>query len=1286
MTKGGTGRSRKGRAIASTRDGNAEPSESPAVARLEPSLHLKSGRRRGARHPAVESAEISEITTAEARPPPVPGSAAKPVRVVAVGASAGGLESLEQFFDNMPADSGLAFVIVQHLSPDFRSMMDQLLARHSTMTIKRAADGVPIEANVVFLNTPRSELTISGGVLRARENPDPDNPALPIDVFFRSLAEDQREDAIGIVMSGTGSDGTRGASAIRENGGTVIAQAPASAKFDSMPRSVVERGVASMTAVPAAMPELIQRLIRGEEFLPNDRRDNGSDDPEREILKLLHRRYGTDFGYYKAATVNRRIRRRALLNHIHSLSDYAEILRTDTDALETLYHDLLIGVTAFFRDNEAFTSLATHILPDLLAEMSPQRQIRIWVPGCASGEEAFSIAILISEFARQHDLPLNLKIFATDIHFASLEIAAAGIYPAAITKNISIDILNAYFDQIGDKFHVKASLRRLIVFSQHNLLKDPPFTRMDIVSCRNLLIYFDDVAQKKVIAFFHFALRKNGALMLGPSETTGDFADEFQTVDKRWRIYRKLRDVRLRESANMLPMSPEPLTGEQSATVLSEARQLWYANLQPASAQRQAVVRAYDSMLERFAPPSLLIDKNSEVVHIFGDADRYLRIQRGQFNRKINELLRNDLRHPVCAAIERAQAQQSASFRDRVTLHLKENGGTQIEIGIEKLSADGVGFEFILVTLTEEEPKPPQFAAVEREPSQGDGLDRSFLLSRVEELERDLKSTEESLQSTIEELETSNEELQATNEELMASNEELQSTNEELHSVNEELYTVSAEHQRKIEELTELTSDMENLLRSTDIGTVFLDAELRIRRFTPAAARTFNLLPHDIGRPIQHITYQFLYEGLTRDIQIVKASGTISEREIEVGGRNFLLRILPYKSDIAELAGVVLTIFDVHDLRTIRDELAQERNRFRTLYMRTPVMMHSLRLSDSTFVEVNDCWLEVMGYTLDEILGKNLGDFLTPASRDYAEAISLPRLRLRRLDESVPYEFVRKDGSILDVRLTSVVDQRSDGTDYSFTWVIDVTDQIKAERALETRNVELARINENLQQFTHIVSHDLTGPLRAIQHTTDWIEEDLGEVSGGGIGAHLIRLKSQVSHLGGVLSDLLDYSRAGLTEREMEHFHLKEALENIFDVIDNPLQLTFSVVGAPGDMFAHRVPLLLVFRNLIENAAKYNDHTGGRIVVCCADNGDHWAFAVEDDGPGIDVRLQDKIFLPFRKLERKDTVPGNGMGLAIVKRAVEANGGELSVISDPSVQPGAIFRFTWPKHMDDGAA
>jgi two-component system CheB/CheR fusion protein len=1234
---------------------------------------------------AEQSRDISPVQADAAIPETNATSAAesimeKQVRVVAVGASAGGLESLEQFFDNMPADSGFAFVIIQHLSPDFRSMMDQLLARHSSMTIQRAADGILIEPNVVYLNTPRTELTIAGGFLRARDSSDTEAPTLPIDIFFRSLAEEQKENAIGIIMSGTGSDGTRGAAALREAGGTVIAQEPSSAKFDAMPRSVVERGVANATAVPAAMPELIQRLIRGEELLKRDQANTqGGEDPEREIIKLLHRRYGTDFGYYKSATVNRRIRRRALLTHMHSMREYLEILRTDADGLDTLYHDLLIGVTAFFRDAEAFASLARNILPELLADMSPQRQIRVWVPGCASGEEPVSIAILISEYARQNRLPLNVKIFATDIHFASLEIAGAGLYPESITKNLSPDLVATYFDQIGDKYRVKQNIRRLIVFSQHNLIKDPPFTRMDLVSCRNLLIYFDDLAQKKVVAFFHFALRKNGALMLGPSETTGDIADEFETIDKRWRIYRKVRDVRLRDSTIMLPMSPDQLMSDHSTASLSEARPSWASSQQPAAIQRQAIVRAYDSMLDRYAPPSLLIDKNSEVIHIFGDASRYLLISAGQFNRKINELLRKDLRLAVGAAVERMQAQRTTNSQSGVILHIKDSAGTDIEIGLEKLYSEGFGADFILITFKEKQEKPTLLDPSENSSSVVENVDHAFLVRRVEELDRDLKSTEDSLQSTIEELETSNEELQATNEELMASNEELQSTNEELHSVNEELYTVSAEHQRKIEELTELTADMENLLRSTDIGTVFLDADLRIRRFTPAAARTFNLLPHDIGRPIQHITYQFSYETLNEDIRTAKATRTISEHEIEVGGRSFLLRILPYQSDIAEMEGVVLTIFDVHELRTVRDELAKERNRFRTLYKRTPVMMHSLRLSDATFVEVNDYWLEVMGYRQEEILGRQLTDFLTPASRQAAEAIILPRLREYRHDWNVPYVFVRKDGSILDVRLTSIVDQRGDENDHSFTWVIDVTDRLKAERELEARNVELARINENLQQFTHIVSHDLTGPLRAIQHTTDWIAEELGPTISDAISAHLGRLKGQVAHLGSVLSDLLDYSRAGSTERELECVQLKPELTNIFEVIDNPHALTFSVESAVEDLLAYRVPLLLVFRNLIENSAKYNDRSGGKIIVRCDDGGDHWIFSIEDDGPGIEPRLHDKIFLPFRKLQRKDTVPGNGMGLAIVKKAVEANGGELAVFSDPRQRPGTTFRFTWPK-------
>lgn len=1329
----------------------------------------------------------------------------KPIRVVAIGASAGGLEPIEQFFEAMPINSGLAFVIIQHLSPDFRSMMDQLIARHSKMNIVQATDGGEILANNIYLNPPRTELTISNGKLMTREYSDLETVGFPINSFFQSLAQDQKENAVCIVMSGTGSDGTKGCIEISNRGGTAIAQEPRSAKFDAMPRSAIEQNPDTLSAFPEEMPDLLKKLISGQSLLEDD---HGFNNPTDDILSMLEDRYGADFGYYKQTTVGRRIRRRAQLNNIHGLHDYVEHLKTDKEELEALYCDLLIGVTAFFRDYEAFDLLRNSALPSILSNMSEQRQIRVWAPGCASGEEAYSLAILVSEFARQNGQALNLKIFATDLHFNSLEIASLGMYNKESLNSVPQEIIHRYFDIVDGQYQVKQILRQLVVFSPHNLIKDPPFTRMDLVTCRNLLIYFDDIAQKKVLAFFHFSLNKDGILFLGPSETTGELEGEFEVISKRWRIFSKKRDIKLREAANLLPLSSKDEADTQRKKGLRENR-IPTVHSGTSIAERQLLTRAYDRVLEKYAPASILIDGNSELVHVFGEARKFLKVPDGLFSRKVYDLVHTDLKLIINAGIERVQASQSTVFRRNMKLFLNDDQQTSVLVVIERLDSNAKTTDYLLITLEE---KLPKLQDEPLEPSENDG-DSSFYAGRIKELEVDLKATEESLQTTIEELETSNEELQATNEELMASNEELQSTNEELHSVNEELYTVSSEHQRKIEELTELNSDMTNLFRVTDIGTIFLDEDLQIRRFTPAAAKTFNLVSHDIGRPLDHVTYKFSLPTLIQDTKNVITSAKTFQHEITVDEHSYLLRILPYKDEFGEQAGVVITVVDIQalksvqheldeqqklvasvldkqseyisrflpdttltyvnnayaqfynsaveeligkkfidmvsdverdgildslsqlkpgeeneylydgldaknqrrwlhwhqhsildddgktaeiqvvgrdvtevmqarlDLEVLNDRLKQEQDRLSKIYSLTPVMLHSI-LDNGEIVQVSDFWCQKMGYVRDEVIGRNLKEFLRSRYDDDEDEdhYHFKRLFSGEILDNIPITMIRKDGDDLEVNLSAITAPSDEsGKLQSFSVVFDVTDQVHAERALERQNVELVRINENLNQFTNIVSHDLTGPLRAIKHTTEWIEQDAPTETRREIQEHIDQVKGQISRLGSMLEDLLAYSKAGMSPKAAEKIDLAQEISNIYEVADKTKNIGLTLGVMPADLVAHKAPLVLIIRNLIENAIKYHDKNKGNITIKSSETKSHWIFDIDDDGPGIDPKMHAKILLPFRKLERKDKIEGNGMGLALVKKAIEANGGELTVKSNPDVKRGTRFTFTIAK-------
>ncbi|MGA8992447.1 MAG: CheR family methyltransferase [Rhodoplanes sp.] len=893
----------------------------------------------------------------------------RPIRIVAIGASAGGLEALELFFDTMGSDSGAAFVIVQHLSPDFPSVMDELLARHARMQIRTVKSGMEVEPNVIYLRPARQTLIIEQGHLVLKQEDKTTHLNFPIDAFLKSLASDQKEAAIAVILSGTGTDGTLGAAAVRDAGGMVLAQEPDTARFDSMPRTVIERNLANGAASPKMLPRMLQRILSGEPLqIADEHEDDAAGDPERHILQLLQRRCGTDFGHYKKTTVGRRIRRRAEMAHFDNLAAYAAKLERDPGEIDLLSKDLLIGVTHFFRDPEAFNALAEKVLPRIMADISAQRPLRVWVPGCATGEEAYSIAILLMEYARKEGVELNAKVFATDIYRPALERAGRGVYDEATVNSLGPELLERYFDVSGDHYVVKPQLRRFVVFSAHNLLKDPPFTRIDVVSCRNLLIYFDEVAQRMALMLFHFALDRNGILFLGPSETVSELADEFGVVDQHWRIFRKLRDVRLRESLRLpasMPLRDEPSSNADGRFPSPATAGGGAARNAP---HRRGLAKAYDAILDRFAPAGVLVTRDGTILHVFGDAHKYLEFKGGRFSPLITNAAAEELRHTISTGLERMRGRNTAPFVRRVQCRLSREREKTFKVAVERLNgSEWQDEDYCMVTFAEVARAKEGAKARQRVESIGT---IELYQERIRDLENELRVTEESLQTTIEEMETTNEELQATNEELMSANEELQSTNEELNSVNEELLSVSAEHQRKIDELVELTMDMDHLLKSTDIGVIYLDHDLRVRRLTPAIARTFNLLEQDIGRPIEHITARFHYPDLIEEIRSVLNGSGVSEHEIAVEDRAFLLRILPYQVG-ADTAGVVLALIDITPRKHIENALRASEIRLSTI-IETAVDA-IITVDEKGIVQsFNPSAEKIFGYRSDEMIGKNV--------------------------------------------------------------------------------------------------------------------------------------------------------------------------------------------------------------------------------------------------------------------------------------------------------------------------
>ncbi len=757
----------------------------------------------------------------------------EPTFIVGIGASAGGLKPIEEFFDHMRPDSGFAFVVVQHLSPDFKSLMSELLSRHTKMPIHKVSDGITIEPNSIYLIPPKKTMVMSEGKLLLTDKSATPGLHLPIDTFFHSLAQDAQERGVAIIMSGTGSDGSRGVKAIHEKQGLVIVQTLETVGFDGMPRAAISSGVVDLICDPQDMPQRIIDYSNNKDRRPlqqTEFRNENSIKDERllfRIFRMYREKYNLDFSLYKPATITRRLERRVHLSGASNLLEYLNLLEGDAKEADDLYRDLLVEVTHFFRDPDAFKRMRELVIPDLINRSDPNLELRIWVSGCATGEEAYSIAILIAEGLSRVNRSQKFKVFATDVHRKSLEIASAGVYSSHVLETVPPD-LHKYFVKNGSICNVGRAIRHNVIFAANDLTRDPPFTRLDLITCRNVLIYLDPQVQTRILSMFHFGLRVGGVLFLGPSETVGKLSDEFDCVDRHWRFYRKQRDVRWPSVAGM-SLSP-------AAVSVSHRSQRNLAG-QPAIVNEENwLSTAYEDLLAKHVPPSLLVDEVNELVHCFGEARKLLSPPEGKPSNDVLKMLDHDLRVAVKSATHRAKQEDSPVTYQNVRVSDGDDVKTYC-VSVEPYRrADKPLF---LITIESTKAANPIKAAEYSVEGYGDrNKGGKAVNSRNEQLQRELNYTRETLQATVEELESSNEELQATNEELIASN-------EELHSVNEELYTVNREHIEKIEELTEVSGGRE--------------AE-RVRNATATLTQISQELPdfaysvsHDLQTPLRQI-------------------------------------------------------------------------------------------------------------------------------------------------------------------------------------------------------------------------------------------------------------------------------------------------------------------------------------------------------------------------------------------------------------------------------------------------
>jgi two-component system CheB/CheR fusion protein len=1224
--------------------------------------------------PAV-AAKKRQITAPAAVPQRAPpgGSPGKGIPVVGLGGSAGALDCFKTFFEAMPPNSGAAFVVVQHLAPAHESLLTELLAQHTRMKVAQAADGAPVEPNCVYVIPPNHDLGIRDGALYLAKPVREHGIHLPIDFFLRSLAEDRQERAVCVLLSGAGSDGTLGVRAIRGTGGLTIAQDPRTAQYADLPRSAIATKLVDYVLPPDQMPQAIteylrQPYVRGGDSAA-DLEAEGKPGGLSEILATVLAKTGCDFRCYKKSTILRRIERRMGLRRISDIAQYGKLLRQDAKEVPELFKDLLINVTAFFRDADAFEELRRHALAPMVEAKPPDEAFRVWVPGCSTGEEAYSLAMLLMEETSASRKSCPVQVFATDIDEEALDFGRRGVYPESIAPDVGAKRLAKFFVRKEHGYQVSESLRGAVVFASQNLITDPPFSKMDLVSCRNLLIYLDGETQAKLVPLFNFALNSGGYLFLGKSEGVGVETDLFSPVSKKARLFRR------RTPARPISLDTPILPGRKRAFPPGLP-----AVKPPAASYADAIRQA---LLGHFAAAVALVDRRGQILQFHGQTGKYLDMPQGEPTLNLLETAKGGLSPRLRLALHAAIDEGKSVVLDRLPVTLGK-GARFVRVTVTPLARRGEAAP-LLAVFFEDVPRPV-IAGVKPGP-------RGASDAAVRRLEEELRATQQDLQSSIVELQSANEELRVSNEEVVSTNEELQSTNEELEtskeelqSVNEELTTVNAQLQEKAERLAAANSDLANLLKSTQIATLFLDKELRIKFFTPATERVMKLIPSDMGRPISDLSTGLLDYDLTADARAVARGGPVLVRDVHHGdGSIYHVRVMPCLAQEDRAEGVVVTFDDVTRLRR-----AEERTR-RLATVLTDSNDGVVLFDLAGAIQAWNRGAQAMyGWSEEEALRMNIRD-LAPAE-EKAQTDDLIR-QLGAGEAITSFETKRraKDGRVLDVWLTiSVVLEESKKVVAIAATEHDITERKHAEAALREANetlerrvaertAELSRSNEDLNQFASVAGHDLQEPLRMVGGFLKLLQERCNQQLDDKAREYIGHSVDGALRMSQLITDLLAYSRVTTNGDKVEPVDanrpLTAALANLCHSIEQA-----------GAMVTHdelpTVPvdasqLTQLFQNLIANAVKFRvPDRPCRVHVRAQKKEGQWVFSVRDNGIGIDPKQFDRVFVIFQRLHTREKYPGTGVGLAICKRIVERHGGRIWVES--KVAEGSTFFFTLP--------
>ena len=1215
--------------------------------------------------------------------------------VVGIGASAGGMAALELLLDHMPTDSGMAYVVVLHLAPHHKSSAADILQRHTRMPVLQVESRMPVQANHVYIIPPSQDLRMNDGHLELQEPTRTHGPHVAIDLFFRALAQVHTLRAVGIVLSGTGADGAQGLKRIKECGGLTLVQAPQDAEFADMPNAAIATSAVDFVLPVADMP---QRLIdlwsnarhiwlpvlaeQGDPMaLPPSAADaQSAEQALQDVMLHLRMRTGHDFRHYKRATVLRRIERRLQVCGVRDLCAYAGYLRTHPQETALLLQDMLISVTNFFRDREAFEALEREVLPALFKDRSPDEPVRVWVAGCATGEEAYSVSMLLREAANAAGSaaagPIPMQVFATDIDERALAVARAGLYAPSIATDVPPVRLAQHFTPSEGGYRVAKAVREPVLFAAHNVLRDPPFSRLDLICCRNLLIYVGREAQASILEMFRFALRPGGYLFLGTSESPDAAGNLFTLVDKKHRIYQANPQV---HTVRHLPLL--------SATHVERV-----GTTGPVSGLREpgrvGVADLHARALALQSPPSLLADHRLHILHLSDGAGRYLQLGRGPLSAEllpsVHPALRIELRTALFQLGQSGEPVQTRSIRF-------DNAGKvcMTRLRVARVLAEPPAEPMVLVIFEDSE------APATDESVTQDGLDRQVITqleSEVGQLKDHLRTTVEHADISTEELKASNEELQAINEELRSATEELETSKEELQSMNEELVTVNYELKCRVEDTSKSNDDLQNFLASTDIATLFIDEAMRIKRFTPQLASLFNIIASDIERPLQDITHRLQYDALQTDIEAVLRELSTIERPVRsTEGRHYLARLRPYRTSDNKIAGAVLAFVDVTDLREAQKSVRASEEQLRLVALTTRDYIIVAMDENGLISSWNEGARRTFGYQDSEVLGQHIRLLFTPEDR----ASGVPEDELRTAAETGRAEderwHLRKDGSTF--YCSGVVTQLHDSVVPGFVKIArDMTGSKRHETEREEMlqrekqaHIEAREANELKDQFLAVMSHELKHPLNLIQVSAELLIR-MPELNGVALAKRASdNIRGAVRSQAKLIDDLLDLSRVrtGKLQLRLETVGV-DAVERLvhiasIDAERKGVALHWSCSAPDMQLWCDRVRTEQIVWNLLNNAIKFTP-AGGSVTVTLSQDKGFAQLCVADTGIGIAPDFLEQVFGMFS--QGQGGVPsvhqgGLGIGLALVKELSTAQGGSVVAASE-GLGRGSTFTVRLP--------